>query len=106
MAVVVVNRIRLRVPVDEVAPEVARAFPAALQSLPGFQRFYFFKVAETEAIAVIMWGTAEQAQSGADSLGPTLFAQILGPHLESQDRVVGEVVADASAESPLGGLRH
>ncbi|MGO9177826.1 MAG: hypothetical protein ACLQBX_07235 [Candidatus Limnocylindrales bacterium] len=106
MAVVVINRIRLRIPVDEVAPSVARAFPAAFHSLPGFQRFYFLKVAETEAIALIVWATAEQAQTGAESLGPTLFAQILGPHLETQDRVVGEIVAEASAQPPLGGLRH
>ena len=106
MAVVVVNRIRLRIPVDEVAPSVARAFPTAFHSLPGFQRFYFLKVAETEAIALIVWATAEQARAGADSLGPTLFAQILGPHLETQDRVVGEIVAEASAQTPLGGLRH
>jgi len=106
MAVVVVNRIRLRVPVDEVAPEVAQAFPAAFHSLPGFLRFYFLKVAETEAIALIVWATAEQAQAGADSFGPALLAQMLGPHLESQDRVVGKVVAEAAAQAPLGGLRH
>jgi hypothetical protein len=69
MAVVVVIPIRLRVPVDTVGPEVARAFPAAFHSLPGFQRIYFLKVAETEAIAVIVWSSAEQAQAGADSLG-------------------------------------
>ena len=45
MAVVVVNRIRLRIPVDEVAPGVARAFPAALHALPGFSAC-FLKVAD------------------------------------------------------------
>jgi hypothetical protein len=106
MAVVVVNRIRLRVPVDEVVPAVAREFPVALRSLSGFQRFYFLKVAEAEAIALIVWDTAAQAQAGADALGPSLFRRLLGLHVESQDRLVGDVVADAAAEPPLGGLRH
>lgn len=97
MSVVVVNRIRLRVPVDSLVPDVERELGPVLQGLDGFERYYFVKAAENEAIAIIVWSTLEAAQAGGALLGPTLFNQYIAPHAESQDRVVGAVVASAEA---------
>ncbi len=106
MAVVVINRIRLRIPVDRIAPDVEREFPAAFRGLAGFERFSFVKLAETEVAALIVWDSAEHAQAGADAIGPTLFGRILAPHTESQDRVVGEILVEVTSQRPVGGVRH
>lgn len=95
--VTVVNRIKLRVPVDQIADDVRREMGPVMRTLPGFQRYYFLKAAEQEAIAIIVWDTAEHANAGGAILGPTLFNQYIAPYAESQDRVVAEVIASAEA---------
>lgn len=93
MSVVVLNRLHLSVPVDEVTPRVAAAFPPAFDGLDGFERFELVKVAEDRAVVLIHWRDAAAAQAGAAAIGPTLFHDVIAPLLASeQDRAVGVVV--------------
>jgi hypothetical protein len=94
MSAIVVNRIRLRVPVQELVPVLEREFPALLRSLPGFERFSVVEAGPNEAVVVIHWATVEDAANGGAVIGPGLFNTHVAPVAESQDRVVGPVVVD------------
>jgi heme-degrading monooxygenase HmoA len=93
MSVVVINRLRFSVPVDEVASRVAAAFPPAFDGLDGFERFELVKVADDRAVVLIHWRDLAAAQAGAAAIGPTVFHEVVMPFLASeQDRVAGPVV--------------
>ena len=93
MSVVVINRLHFSVPVDEVAPRVAATFPAAFDALDGFERFELVKVADDRAVVLIHWRDGAAAQAGAAAIGPTVFRDVVGPLLASeQDRMAGPVV--------------
>ena len=98
MSAVVVNRLHLTVPVDEIAPVIARELVPALDSIAGFERFYFVKTAEDRADIVIVWSDVEAAAAGAAVLGPTLFAKHLAPILASpQERAFGPALVAHAA---------
>ena len=93
MSVVVVNRLHLSVPVDEIVPRVGEAFPRAFDGIDGFERFELVKVAEDRAVVLIRWRDAVAAQAGAAVIGPTVLRELIAPVLASeQDRVAGSVV--------------
>ena len=94
MSAMVINRIKLRVPVEEVAPDVAREFPDTLRALPGFERFRLVKTGPAEVVVLISWATADDAAAAAAILGPGLFNTWIAPRAESQDRVVGQLLLE------------
>ncbi len=96
MSAIVVNRIRLRVPVGELVAVLEREFPPVFRSLPGFQRCSVFEAGPNEAVVVIYWDSVEDASRGGAVIGPGLFNTHVAPVAESQDRVVGPVVVDIS----------
>jgi hypothetical protein len=90
MPAVVVNRLHLSHPVDEIAPSIAERFPPVFDAQPGFHAFYFVKEADDRAVVVIVWDTPEAAAAGAQVIGPTLFDELIVPHLAGpQERTVG-----------------
>jgi hypothetical protein len=93
VSVVVVNRLRFKVPVEEMAPRIAEAFPSAFDACPGFERFELVRVGEHEAVVLIHWSDAAAAQAGAARIGPTVFAEHIVPNLAAeQDRAAGPVI--------------
>ena len=66
MSAMVIDRINLRVPVEEVAPD--------------------------ELVVLLSWATAGDAAAGAAIMGPGLFHTWIVPRAESHDRVVGELL--------------
>jgi hypothetical protein len=92
VSAVVINRIRLSVPAEEVAPDIAREFPATFRALPGFEGMELVQVGPQEVVVLIHWASAEDAQRGGATIGPTLFNTWVASRAESQDRVVGGVV--------------
>ncbi len=105
MAVVGINRVKLRDPGEPVIARVSQEFATVLRSQPGFQRVYVVRSGPSELVALTAWETAAHAQAAAEVVGSTLLPEIQ-PYVESQDRTVGEVQVEAWAESTLGGLRH
>lgn len=97
MSAVVVNRIRLTVPADEVLPDVEREIAPFIRTLPGFERFSVARTGDQEVVVVIHWATMADAASGGAIIGPGLFNTWIAPRAESQDRVVGEIVVDTTA---------
>lgn len=98
MSVVVVNRLSLDVPVDDLVARVADVFPPAFDACPGFERFELVKVADRQAVVLIHWSDAEAAQAGAARIGPTVFNDVIAPNLSAeQDRVAGPVVVQHGA---------
>lgn len=98
MSVVVINRLHFSVPVDEVAPTIASAFPPAFDALDGFERFELVKVADDRAVVLIHWRDGAAAQAGAAAIGPTVFHDVVLPFLASeQDRAAGPAVVSHSA---------
>jgi hypothetical protein len=98
MSAIVVNRIKLRVPVEEVASAVEREVLPVLRGLPGFERASLVQVGANEMVVVISWSSVETAGAGAAILGPGVFNTFIAPHAESQDRVVGPVLLDVRAD--------
>ena len=97
MSTIVVNRIRLKVPAEEVLVDIERELPPFIRTLPGFERFTVAKIGAQEVVVVIYWATAADAASGGGVIGPGLFNTWVAPRAESQDRIVGEVAVDATA---------
>lgn len=97
MSAVVVNRIRLTVPAEEVLPDVDREISPFIRTLPGFERFSVAKIGDQEVVVVIHWATMADAANGGAIIGPGLFNTWIAPRAESQDRVVGEIVVDTGA---------
>ena len=90
----VINHLHVSKPVNEFQATIEQeGLLPLLSSLPGFQKFYFVRVAEDRAVVIILWNTAAEAANGANEIGPTWFAQHIAPHLASeQQRSVGEVI--------------
>lgn len=97
MTAIVVNRIRLKVPAEEVLVDVEREIPPFIRTLPGFERFSVAKIGDQEVVVVIYWATVEDAAHGGSVIGPGLFNTWIAPRAESQDRVVGQAIVDAGA---------
>ncbi len=96
MSAVVVNRIRLKVPAEEVLVDVEREIPPFIRTLPGFERFSVAKTGDQEVVVVIYWATVEDAANGGAIIGPGLFNTWIAPRAESQDRVVGSIAIDTA----------
>jgi hypothetical protein len=94
MTAVVVNRIRLKVPADEVLVDIEREIPPVIRALPGFERLTVAKTGGQEVTVIIEWATVADAVNGGNVIGPGLFNTWVAPRAESQDRVVGEVAID------------
>jgi hypothetical protein len=108
MSVVVVNRLRFSVPVDELSPRIADAFPPAFDECAGFEGFELVKVGDHEVVVLIHWADGASAQAGAARIGPTIFNDLIVPNLAAeQDRVVGPVVVQhpAAARQGVAGTR-
>ena len=98
MSAIVVNRIKLRVAVEELAPVVEREVMPVLRGQPGFERASLVQVGSHEMVVVISWSSVEAAAAGAAILGPGVFNTFIAPHAESQDRVAGPVLLDVRAD--------
>jgi len=93
---VVINHLHLSIPVDELRPGLEQELVPLLQSMPGFQGFYFVKNANDRATVLLFWDSAANAENGAKTFGPTLFAKNIAPYLASeQQRSGGEVIVQA-----------
>ena len=91
----VVNHLHFSKPADEFKKPVEDAGLPLLASFPGFQNFYFVRVSEYDAILIIIWDSAANAQNGSQKFGPTWFATNFAPYLASasdQKRSIGEVL--------------
>ncbi len=98
MSAIVVNRIKLRIAVEELAPVVEREVMPVLRGQPGFERASVVQVGSHEMVVVISWGSVEAAGAGAAILGPGVFNTFIAPHAVSQDRVAGPVLVDVRAD--------
>lgn len=95
---VVVNHLHLDIPVDELRAAVEQEGAPLLSQLPGFRGFYFVRNGERDATVIIHWESAEAADNGARSFGPTWFAKNIAPHLASeQQRSGGEAIVQRQA---------
>ena len=91
MHVVVVNRITLSVPVEEVVADIEREMPAVFAGLEGFIGQTLVKTGPQELVVVGRWASPEAA---AAVVGPGPFRTWVAPRSTGQDRVAGEVVSD------------
>ena len=99
MTAILVRHLRLAKPVDEIAADVARAFPAAFRAQPGFRSYYLSKVAEHEADVVMVWDSVEDAERAADAIASSTFGEVIAPHLAGDEQPrLGEAVAEFSAD--------
>lgn len=94
MHVVVVNRITLTVPVEEVVADIERVMPAIFAGLEGFVGQTLVKTGPQELVVVGRWASPEAAAAGAAVVGPGPFHTWVAPRMSGQDRVAGEVVSD------------
>jgi hypothetical protein len=95
----VVRRVRLTKPVDEVAEEIRQAFPPAFRSLPGFRSYYLSKVDAHGADIVMIWDTVADAERAANVIGPGVYADVIAPVLaDDQPPTIGEAVVEFRAE--------
>lgn len=92
LSVIVVNRITLSVPVEEVARDVEREIPSILRSLAGFEGATVVRTGPTEMVMIIRWSSAEAAVAGAAVVGPGAFNTWVAPRATNQDRAVGTVL--------------
>jgi heme-degrading monooxygenase HmoA len=92
----VVNQLHFNKPVDEFRASLTDELLPLITSLPGFIDFYFVKVRDDQAIAIIFWQDAASAEQGANTIGPTWFAEKIAPFLASdQQRSTGEVIVSS-----------
>ena len=94
MHIVVVNRITLTVPVEEVVADIERELPAIFAGLEGFVGQTLVKTGPQELVVVGRWASPEAAAAGAAVIGPGAFNTWVAPRATGQDRMVGEVVSD------------
>jgi hypothetical protein len=92
--VVVVNRLTLTVPVEEVVADIDRVMPAIFEGLEGFVGQTLVKTGPQEIVVIGRWASAEAAAAGAAVVGPGPFKTWVAPRMSGQDRLVGEVVSD------------
>ena len=90
MSVVVVNKLTLSVPAQDLRDAVAAAFPAVFDACDGFERFIVAQTGEHEVVSLLFWDSAEHAAAGAVAIGPTV-ASVVGASLINQERTVGEI---------------
>jgi len=98
MHVVVVNRITLSVPVEEVLVDIEREMPAIFAGLDGFVGQTLVKTGPQEVVVIGRWASPEAAAHGASVVGPGPFNTWVAPRSTGQERVVGEVVSDMGWE--------
>ena len=96
MSVVVVNKMTLSVPAQDLRDAVAAAFPPVFDRCDGFERFIVAQTGKHEVVALMFWDSAEHAAAGAAAIGPTVAA-VVGSSLINQDRTVGEIVTEHAA---------
>ena len=94
MHIVVVNRITLTVPVEEVLADIERVMPSIFASLEGFVGQTLVKAGPQELVVIGRWASPEAAANGAAVVGPGAFNTWVAPRASGQDRVVGEVASD------------
>ncbi len=94
MHVVVINRVTLSVPVEEVVADIEREMPAIFAGLEGFVGQMLVKTGPRELVVVGRWASPEAAAAGAAVVGPGAFKTWVAPRSTGQDRLVGEVVSD------------
>jgi hypothetical protein len=92
--IVVVNRITLSVPVEEVVADIERVMPPIFAGLEGFVGQTLVKTGPQELVVVGRWVSPEAAAAGAAVVGPGAFNTGVAPRATGQDRVVGPVVSD------------
>ncbi len=92
--IVVVNRITLSVPVEEVVADIEREMPAIFAGLEGFVGQTLVKTGPQELVVVGRWASPEAAAAGAAVVGPGPVNTRVAPRSTGQDRVAGEVVSD------------
>ena len=92
--IVVVNRITLSVPVEEVVADIERELPAIFAGLEGFVGQTLVKTGPQELVVVGRWASPEAAAAGEAVIGPGVFNTWVAPRATGQDRLVGEVVSD------------
>jgi len=92
----VVNQLHLNRPVDEFRAPLTDELLPLISGLPGFEDFSFVKVSDDRAIVIIFWQDAASAENGANTIGPTWFAENIAPFLASdQQRSTGEVIVSS-----------
>ena len=91
---IVVNRITLSVPVEEVVADIERELPEIFAGLEGFVGQTLVKTGPQELVVVGRWASPEAAAAGAAVIGPGAFNTWVAPRATGQDRLVGEVVSD------------
>ncbi len=94
MHVVVVNRITLTVPVEEVVADIDRVMPSIFAGLEGFVGQTLVKTGPQELTVIGRWASPEAAAAGAAVVGPGPFHTWVAPRMTGQDRAFGEVVSD------------
>jgi hypothetical protein len=94
MDTVVINRVTLTVPAEEVVADVARELPAVFEALEGFRGFTSVQTGSHELVMIIRWASPEAAANGAAVIGPGAFNTWVAPRASGQDRVVGPVAVD------------
>jgi hypothetical protein len=94
MDTVVVNRITLTVPVEEVVADIEREMPAIFEGLEGFVGQTLVKTGPQEPVVIGRWASPEAAANGAAVIGPGAFNTWVAPRAAGQDRVVGSVISD------------
>ena len=94
MHIVVVNRITLSVPVEEMVADIERVMPSIFAGLEGFVGQTLVKTGPQELVMIGRWASAEAAAAGAAVVGPGPFKTWVAPRTTGQDRVVGPVVSD------------
>jgi heme-degrading monooxygenase HmoA len=88
----VINHLHLSIPVDQIRLGFEEAIPL-VANMPGFQGAYLVKDADDRAPILLFWDTEADAENGAKTFGPPLFATKVAPYLASpQQRSVGEVI--------------
>ncbi len=94
MHTVVVNRISLTVPAEELLPDLERETPALLKTLGGFIGQTLVQTGPQEVVMIARWTSPEAAAAGAAVVGPGVFHRLVAPRVASQDRMMGQVVLD------------
>jgi hypothetical protein len=93
----VVNHLHLNVPVSDLIASVQNEGFELLSHNKGFIASHLVQTAEDRCIVILLWETAEDAQHGARTFGPTWFNDHIIPRLAGeQQRSTGPVVATKS----------
>jgi hypothetical protein len=94
MDAVVINRITLSVPAEEVIPDIERDVAPIMQALEGFVGSTIVQTGPAEVVVIIRWTSIEAAAAGGAVIGQGAFNTWIAPRSIGQDRVVGTVALD------------